>query len=369
TTAFIDTAAAQGAFAIGEMEKLGTLNAFTHKLAHALAGCAAGAARNGSEGCAAGAIGAAVGEMAAEAYGRRPDTAQFAGMISAIAAAVAGGNAAQINLASAAGVNAAANNRMLHPTDKQLAASLAAKGKYTKEQIEEQMRLMGNIAYGELPNSLAVLTDSKSIGNNIAQDPGMPKAVDGKVVIEVPGQANMEIQQYIIANSKEGAGYIPGFSPYLASNPALNAPITTNVPPLSGSVTAACANNDLACRSGVGVQQSVPMTAAQQQAVGNYFGNMSTQYQRMAALATATGNTPIVLSFEIAAGVTGLLEQAFKPSAGKVAVDSALDVAADRFSQRTGIPRAIVFEVVEREIKPRFEAVKKAVDSGLLVSK
>ncbi|MBA3595722.1 MAG: DUF637 domain-containing protein, partial [Polaromonas sp.] len=122
TTAFIDTAAAQGANWIGDAN----LDTFTNKIAHALAGCAAGAARAGSEGCAAGAIGAAVGEMAAEAYGRHPDTAQFAGMISAIAAAVAGGNAEQINLASAAGANAAANNYASHSPYAKVKAAVAA---------------------------------------------------------------------------------------------------------------------------------------------------------------------------------------------------------------------------------------------------
>ena len=110
TAAFIDTGAAQGAFAIGS-----NFTGLANKLAHALAGCAAGAARAGAgEGCAAGAIGAAVGEMAAEAYCKRADTVEFAAMISAIAATVAGGDASQITLASQAGANAAANNFCAH---------------------------------------------------------------------------------------------------------------------------------------------------------------------------------------------------------------------------------------------------------------
>jgi hypothetical protein len=111
------------------------------------------------------------------------------------------------------------------------------------------------------------------------------------------------------------------------------------------------------------VQQSVPITPAQQQAAGDYFGNMSTQYQRMAALATASGNAPVVLSFEIAAGVTGLLEQAFKPSMGKVSVDSLVDVVAKEFSDKSRIPLFIVNEVVEREIKPKLQAAKDQIDS------
>ncbi|MBB3179963.1 filamentous hemagglutinin N-terminal domain-containing protein [Variovorax sp. Sphag1AA] len=107
--ALVDTVAAQGANAIGDMN----LDEFTNKIAHAIAGCAVGAARTDGS-CAAGALGAAVGEMAAEAYGRQIDTVQFAAMMSAIAAAIAGGDATQINLASQAGANAAANNYLSH---------------------------------------------------------------------------------------------------------------------------------------------------------------------------------------------------------------------------------------------------------------
>jgi len=106
----LDTVAAQGANFIGDA----TANDFfTNKVAHAMAGCAVGAARtNGS--CSAGALGAAIGEIAAEAYGKKPDTVQLASMVSAIAVAVAGGDASQIALGGAAGGNAAANNYLNH---------------------------------------------------------------------------------------------------------------------------------------------------------------------------------------------------------------------------------------------------------------
>lgn len=110
--AILDTVAAQAAFAIGGAR----LDDFTNKVAHAIAGCAVGAARaDSASGCGAGALGAAIGEMAAETYGRRADTVQFAAMVSGIAAALTGADAAQINLASQAGSNAAANNYLSHP--------------------------------------------------------------------------------------------------------------------------------------------------------------------------------------------------------------------------------------------------------------
>jgi filamentous hemagglutinin len=113
--AILDTIAAQGAKAIGDLAQAGTLNTFTQAVAHAVAGCMVGAARtDNSGGCAAGALGAAIGELAAEAYGRQSDTVQFAAMVSGLAVAISGGDAAQINLGSQSGANAAANNYLMH---------------------------------------------------------------------------------------------------------------------------------------------------------------------------------------------------------------------------------------------------------------
>lgn len=121
-TAFVDTAAAQGANAIGDMN----LDYVTNKLAHAIAGCAAGVAASGGSGCGAGAIGAAVGEIAAEGYGRKIDTVQFAAMVSGIAAAIAGLDADQIKTASQTGANAAANNYLTHEQATKKKSALAA---------------------------------------------------------------------------------------------------------------------------------------------------------------------------------------------------------------------------------------------------
>jgi filamentous hemagglutinin len=113
--ALLDTIAAQGAKAIGDMKDDGTLNDFTNKIAHAIAGCMVGAARADSAGgCGAGALGAAVGELAAEVYGRQADTVEFAAMMAGIAVAITGADASQINLGSQAGSNAAANNYLSH---------------------------------------------------------------------------------------------------------------------------------------------------------------------------------------------------------------------------------------------------------------
>ena len=121
-SAFIDTGAAQGANWIGDMKDNDTLNTYTHKLAHAIAGCAAGVAR--SNDCGSGALGAVVGEISAELYGGnrsntsnidrtefKTDTVNFAKLMSGVAAAITGKD---VNLAAAAGGNAAENNYLSH---------------------------------------------------------------------------------------------------------------------------------------------------------------------------------------------------------------------------------------------------------------
>ena len=61
----------------------------------------------------------------------------------------------------------------------------------------------------------------------------------------------MEIQNYITNGTKEGAGYVPGISPYLPGRPP---PIGKDpYSPLPSVATAKCANGDVACISGVGV--------------------------------------------------------------------------------------------------------------------
>ncbi|GAA4346844.1 hypothetical protein GCM10023165_31650 [Variovorax defluvii] len=110
-SAILDTLAAQSAFVVGTRLEPGSAS---NALAHALVGCAIGAART-NDGCSAGAIGAAIGELAASLYdpdatNTHGDTVKFAAMMGGIGAALAGLDAAHINLASEAGANAAANN-------------------------------------------------------------------------------------------------------------------------------------------------------------------------------------------------------------------------------------------------------------------
>jgi filamentous hemagglutinin len=223
-----------------------------------------------------------------------------------------------------------ANNRALHTTDRQLSTMLAAKGKYSKEQIEEQMRLMGNAALGVGPNTTErlIIIDEKT--KNLSEDPRMPKLISSTAIVELPGQANTEIQQYIIANTKDGSGFIPGQSPYAASNTSSNAPTTTNTPPATQTQTASCANSDLACRSGVGVQQNAPLTQQTREAIADGASTLSRQAGVIAAGAVAVSSQagPYGQSAKaVAVGATvigvgaDVVEQVMKPNVGQTSAN------------------------------------------------
>ncbi|OUM03384.1 hypothetical protein A8M77_06965 [Variovorax sp. JS1663] len=158
--AILDTVAAQTAFAIGSAR----LDDFTNKVAHAVAGCAVGAAR-ASDGCAAGAIGAVIGEISGEAFGfdengnPKPAATQFAAMLGGIGAAIAGLDVDQINLASGAAANAAANNALKHYVDRAL-SKLAdgLKALELKPLVEKQQLIR---EYLEKAGARGGLTDSE----------------------------------------------------------------------------------------------------------------------------------------------------------------------------------------------------------------
>ena len=260
---------------------------------------------------------------------------------------------------AATGLNVDLNNRQLRPTEQKRAQELATNSgsKYTKEQIEEQMRLMGNEALGVKANKTEVLNNSEAIAGNISQDPGMPKIVGAMVVIEKSGQANAEIQQYIIANTKDGSGYIPGQSQYIASNPGLNATTTTNTPPSTQTQTANCANNDLACRSGVGVQQNAPLSQQTREAIADGASTLSRQAGVIAAGATAIGSQvgPYAKPAQaLAVGATAvgigadIVEQAVRPDAKQVIREQLiLGVPAEVLTQRFPILAPVINEIKE----------------------
>ncbi|MBL0917443.1 MAG: hemagglutinin repeat-containing protein [Hydrogenophaga sp.] len=295
-----------------------------HSLVGGLAGGAAGAAGAGLSSLSADAINQLTGDM--------PDgVRQLVGAgVAAGIGAIAGSNAG-----AATAFNADVNNRQLHPTERQLARELARKsgGKYTAEQIEEQMRLMGNRVHHAQPNTTEVLTDTNAIVDHLDKDPGMPKISDGRTVVEIPGQTNADIQRFIIGNTTDNADYIPGVSPYMSSQ--VNGQ-SAQSGPTTATATARCANGDLACISGVGVQQSsLPeLGDAARNAIADGAASTSRAAGVVAAGATAAVATssphikPIASAIAVGATVAGVaadaVEQAVRPSVGQALQDAML---------------------------------------------
>ncbi len=205
---------------------------------------------------------------------------------------------------------------------------------------------------------ITALTNTTAIVNSINNDPSMPKTVQGSVVLEVPGQANPELQAWIMSNTKEGAGFIPGASPYSASNAALNRPVLSNTPN-NTAVTAACANMDLACKSGVGAQlTSIPqLTQAAREAIADGASNTSRQAGVIGAAATAATAAaspqvkPITGSVAIGATVIGVaadvVEQVMRPDAGQTGVSLLGTTASEAANRVFPIAAPITNEIIE----------------------
>ncbi|CAN7526901.1 DUF637 domain-containing protein [Variovorax sp. LjRoot178] len=265
-TAILNTVAAQGAFAIGTAGPQGNqrLNAFTAEVAHAILGCAVGAGRasagggSAATGCSSGAVGAVVGNLAADFYdpNRLLDSASVSGFsqtMAGLAGLLVGGDVSSAYIAAAAGGNAVDNNRQLHPEERTLAHRLSQQsgGRYTPEQIEEQMRLMGNKNRGVSANTLEHWDVATQPGYNA--DPGLSvRAVPGTTqVIEVAARPDWEIQQYIVSSTTTGGGTngVPPWTPYTPSRGG-TAPIN---PP--DAPTARFANGDYNSAAGLGNTQ------------------------------------------------------------------------------------------------------------------
>ena len=182
----------------------------------------------------------------------------------------------------------------------------------------------------------------------------MPKAVDGRVVVEVPGTYNAEIQAFIIDNTKEGAGYIPGVSPYSgsradASAPAQGLPVT--------NTTVRCANGDLACVSGVGAQQSsLPeLTDATRNAIADGAAATSRAAGVVAAGATAAAASaspqakPIVgAGAAVIGGGADVVEQVVRPNVEQVIREQLLlGVPAEVLTRKFPLYALLINEVVE----------------------
>ena len=274
-------------------EEGGIYRVAMHSVIGGLAGGAGGALGAGSSASAAPLIDQLQSGLQAklEAAGVPPSVAKASAALVGNATAAGIGAAAGGGSGAAMAFNVDANNRQLHPSERELAKQLASKsgGRYTVEQIEDQMRLMGRKDFGMesnvQPNTVEVLTGS-AIANSVAQDPGMPKinagqTADGKyIMVEVPGKPNTDIQNFISGSTTN----VIGMTPYSASRPDLSA---TTGPAPTAIPTAKCGVTDAACRSGVGVPQSQPVLSAEE---------INTLRTGIANTADVTGRAAVIVS-------------------------------------------------------------------------
>lgn len=108
-------------------------------------------------------------------------------LIGGLAGALTGQGGEAVYIGAGAAGNAVANNRLLHPSERELAQRLLEKAQkeglpYTLEEIEAQMRLMGNALYAVEPNHAEVYANTaadatafQALQASLAQDPSMPK--------------------------------------------------------------------------------------------------------------------------------------------------------------------------------------------------
>ena len=120
--------------------------------------------------------------------------------------------------------------------------------------------------------------------------------------------------------------------------------------------TANCANNDLACRSGVGVQQNAPLTQQARDAIADGASNLSRQAGVVAAGATAIGSqagpyAKPAQALAVGATVVGVgadaLEQITRPNNGQTLVNSISTAISEQINKRLPMAAPITNEILE----------------------
>jgi len=267
-----------------------------------------------------------------------------------IGAVASGGSAA----GAATAFNADMNNRQLHAIDKINAKNLSTKsnGKYSVEEIEEQLRLMGTEMGGDriAPGTITILKGKVDFVNNRNMDPSMPLIIDGNVAIEKFGNINSEIQEYIIRNTLDNSGWIPGQSPYIP-----NKIVISKIPQgfeISKNQGGLCSNLDTSCLSGIGVSQNKydkKDIAAAASLVGRVAGIVSNSAVAASAipgphvpLATATGFSADVVDF-----VSKLVESHVNGTLGGVSSDLSVTLASATINEKFPGVAPLTNEILE----------------------
>ncbi|GGI54704.1 two-partner secretion domain-containing protein [Oxalicibacterium solurbis] len=271
------------------------------------------------------------------------------GTAASVGAVVSGGNVAGAGMA----FNTDTNNRQLHPEEKTLAQKLAklSGGKYTAEQIEEQMRSMDVVINGEVePGIVDVVLDGKPLDEGSTWVPG-----GGTVVVQSLADMNPELRAFIVQNTT-GEG-IPGTITYAGPFDAPSVPKVINTPPIQ---TAACPYGAFDCAAGIPVDNLVQ----RRNNAADFASWLSTQSGRFSSLSTAYGAylsmnpNPVSQAgaatqygmagiAEIVEFSAGALEQFLRPNIGATTVNSLTDLAAKPMMDRYPLGAPFTNEVLE----------------------
>ena len=139
------------------------------------------------------------------------------------------------------------------------------------------------------------------------------------------------------------------------SNMALNSPTITNGSTVAVP-TAACANMDLACKSGVGVQQNTPIGQQSREAIADGVSSLSRQAGVLAAMATAMGSqvgpyAKPAQALAVGATVVGIgadaLEQIARPNNGQTLVNSISTTISEQINKKLPVAAPITNEILE----------------------
>ncbi|MDY7546028.1 hemagglutinin repeat-containing protein [Glaciimonas sp. CA11.2] len=205
-------------------------------------------------------------------------------LIGAASGALAGGGKESAGAGGMIGKNADTNNRSLHPDEKTLAKRLAANsdGKYTVEQVEEQMRGMSMTKDGQTEGA----SPDTIIGTNLGDGTWMRVGTTAEgepIFTQQIAPDDAALRAYIVGNTNNNV--VPSLITY-AGNSEYTAPVTRNILPIP---TAHCGAAAADCAAGIAPPRTQAERDAQRNQGADLASDISTQAGRFAAAATAYG--------------------------------------------------------------------------------
>ncbi|MGZ9709671.1 hypothetical protein ACXX82_02480 [Glaciimonas sp. GNP009] len=178
----------------------------------------------------------------------------------------------------------------MHPDEKTLAKRLAANsdGKYTVEQVEEQMRGMSMTKDGQMEAG----SPDTIIGTNLGDGTWMRvgTTAEGEPIFTQQIAADdAALRAYIVGNTNNNV--VPSLITY-AGNSEYTAPVTRNILPIP---TAHCGAAAADCAAGIAPSLTSKQRHENNTQYADYFSQTGNNFSRVAAIATAAGNLEIAI--------------------------------------------------------------------------